>query len=324
MKIGKSLRHVSVVGLLVGGLVVAGTVSATGSRSTAQAAGSAPPVTFDGPVHIGNGRTIFLVCEGTGSPTVILESGYHDNGVLWPADEPTPPAVGPAVMPGLARTNRVCSYDRPGTLDYDKNPPTITTRSSPVPMPRPASSVVSDLHATLAAAHVPGPYVLVAHSMGGVFSLLYARTYPRQVAGLVLVDAFSPNIPRLFGADWPAYRRLLAHPGTTEDNKPGFEVINIDRSVAELAAAPPLRKGLPLVVLSKTEPFPIPETVKDVSATKLDRIWNKTQNQLVTLEPNTPHLIATGSDHYVQVRQPDLVIAAARLVIGRAEASPAH
>jgi len=223
-------------------------------------------------------------------------------------------------MPGEATTNRVCSYDRPGTLDYSKNPPTITTRSSPVPMPRTAAAVVSELHATLAAAHVPGPYVLVGHSMGGLFSLLYARTFSDQVAGLVLVDAFSPNIPKLFGAGWPAYRRLLAHPGTAEDNKPGFEVIDVDRSVAELAAAPPLRKGLPLAVLSKTEPFALPQNVKGVSSAKLERIWKKTQDQLVALEPNTPHIIATGSDHYVQVRQPDTVIAAVRLVIGRAVA----
>lgn len=84
--------------------------------------------------------------------------------------------------------------------------------------------------------------------------------------------------------------------------------------------AAPLRKGLPLVELSKTEPFALPQNVKGVSAAKLQRIWNKTQDQLVSLEPNTPHIIATGSDHYVQVRQPDTVIAAIRLVIGRAVA----
>jgi hypothetical protein len=143
----------------------------------------------------------------------------------------------------------------------------------------------------------------------------------RSPTGLVLVDTFSPNIPKLFGAGWPAYQRVLAHPGTAEDNKPGFEVIDIDRSVDELAAAAPLRKGLPLVVLSKTEPFPLPKNVKGVSSAKLERIWNKTQAQLVKLEPHTPRMVATGSDHYVQVRQPDLVIAATRLVIERAKAS---
>jgi pimeloyl-ACP methyl ester carboxylesterase len=161
--------------------------------------------------------------------------------------------------------------------------------------------------------------VLVGHSLGGLFTLLYARTYPEQVAGLVLVDAFSPNIPKLFGAGWPAYERVLADPGIPQAKEPGFEVINIDRSVAELEAAAPLRQGLPLVVLSKTEPFPLPQSAKGVPATKLERIWNEIQDQLVTLEPNTPHIIATGSDHYIQVCQLDLVIAATRLVTARAE-----
>jgi hypothetical protein len=120
-----------------------------------------PRVTFDGPVN--HGRAILLFCEGTGRPAVVMESGYRDNGALWSEADPVPPAVGPAAMPGLASINRVCSYDRSGTLDYSKNPPTIRTRSSPVPMPHMAAAVASDLHATLAAAHVPGPYVLVGH-----------------------------------------------------------------------------------------------------------------------------------------------------------------
>jgi hypothetical protein len=70
------------------------------------------------------------------------------------------------------------------------------------------------------------------------------------------------------------------------------------------------------VVLSKTEPFPLPPGT-GVSPARLQRVWNETQNQLPALEPNTPHMIATGSDHYLQVREPDLVMAATRLVTGR-------
>lgn len=168
----------------------------------------------------------------------MLQSGYHDNAALWSQADTTPPAVGPAVFPGISTTSRVCAYDRPGTLDYTKNPPAITTRSSPVPMPRTAGDVVRELHTLLARASIPPPYVLVGHSLGGLFTLLYARTYPDHVVGLVLVDAFSPEIPAMFGAAWPAY------------------------------------------------------------------------------------LIATGSDHYIQVRQPDVVISATRLVIERSRHAP--
>jgi hypothetical protein len=79
------------------------------------------------------------------------------------------------------------------------------------------------------------------------------------------------------------------------------------------AAAPPLRTGMPLVVLSKTKPFPLPAGQKGVSAARLRKVWNQTQNELPALEPGTPHMIATGSDHYIQVREPDRVIAATRL-----------
>jgi len=303
------LALVFAVGL--GGSPVSASVSVSTSR---------PVPAYDGPVRLGDGRTVYLHCEGTGSPTIVLESGYHDNAQLWSEAEPTPPAAGLAVFPGLARTNRVCAYDRPGTLDYSKQPPTITTRSSAVAMPRSAAAVVADLHATLAKARIRGPYVLVAHSLGGLFALLYARTYPAQIRGVVLVDAFSPTVPALFGENWPAYRSVLSKPGTSEDDKPGFEVIDVDRSVTELNAANPLRPDLPLVVISKTEPFPLPPDVSGFTPAQLEQVWTQAQNQLTTLEPHTPHIIATGSDHYVQVRQPDVVIAAARLVIHRAAA----
>src|SRR5690349_10969560 len=110
-------------------------------------------------VDIGAGRSIFLECRGQGTPTIVLESGYHDSSDPWTLTDATNPAVGPAVLPGLAATHRVCAYDRPGTLRYT-NPVAITDRSSPAPMPRTAKDVVSDLHALLAAAQVPGPYVL--------------------------------------------------------------------------------------------------------------------------------------------------------------------
>ena len=67
--------------------------------------------------------------------------------------------------------------------------PSLRSRSDPVPQPRTARDLVADLHALLHAAAVPGPYVLVGHSLGGVVVRLYASTYPDEVAGLVLVDA---------------------------------------------------------------------------------------------------------------------------------------
>ncbi|CDO86210.1 hypothetical protein AWC29_29630 [Mycobacterium triplex] len=270
---------------------------------------------FAGPIEIGNGRHLYLECHGRGSPTVILESGYHNSSDPWSQSYADPPAVGPGVLPALADEHRVCAYDRPGTLRFP-DPPSITDRSSPVAMPRTARDVVQDLHALLAAAHIPGPYVLVGHSLGGLFIRLYAQTYPEQVRALAFVDAFPIEIPSLMGSDWPIYRRQLDMPLPQFANADSFEEIDIDKSVAQVAEAPPF-PPVPTVVLTRTEPFAIPGTVSAEQGANLERAWREATEALIALRPQTPHLIATGSDHFVQIHQPDLVAAGVRLVIQR-------
>ena len=293
----------------------------------------APPVSgaagdFAQSVDIGQGRRVYLECHGADAPgasTVVLISGYHDSGDVWAVDEAiAPPAVGPAVPTGLARTHRVCSYDRPGTLRYavDGNP--LTDRSSPVPQPRTAADTVAELHAVLLAAHVPGPFVLTAHSLGGLFARLYAQTYPGDVDGIVFVDAFSATVPAVFGARWPLYRDdvLGATPAGTQLGAPGAEKIDIDASVAQVAAAPPLRP-MPIAVLTKTEPFatslPLPPQLPSAD---LNRLYESAQSSLVALEPGTPQTFATGDAHYIQWQSPDLVIAATDIVSNRVAAQP--
>ncbi|MEC4762566.1 alpha/beta hydrolase [Mycobacterium sherrisii] len=270
---------------------------------------------FAGPIEIGNGRHLYLECHGRGSPTVILDSGYHNSSDPWGQSDAAAPAVGPAVLPALADEHRVCAYDRPGTLRYPD--PTITDRSSPVPMPRTAHDVVEDLHALLTAAHIPGPYVLAGHSLGGLFVRLYAQTYPEQVRGVVFVDAFGAEIPGLLGSAWPVYRQQLDEPLPQFATAPTFEVIDIDKSVAQVAAAPPF-PPVPTVVLTRTEPFAVPGTVSAEQSAQLEDAWRGGTSALIGLRPQTPHLIATGSDHFIQIHQPDLVVAGVRLVMQRA------
>ena len=284
-----------------------------GGPSTTAATGE-----LGGPVDIGGGRSLHLHCTGRGEPTVILESGYHDSSDLWSVSEPTPPAVGPSVQERLSRHTRVCSYDRPGTLvrsGPEGDQVAVTERSTAVPMPRPASAAVADLHALIAAAGLPTPVVLVAHSMGGLLARLHAATHPEEVAGVVFVDAFPAELREAMGALWADYVDLLAHPGTPLDDEPAFEVFDVDASIDEVLAAGPL-PDIPLAVISKTEPFPLPPT--DPMSVALEQAWVDTSADLVTLGEGTPHVLATGSDHYVQVRQPDLVAATALLVVERA------
>lgn len=217
---------------------------------------------------------------------------------------------------GVTRFTRVCGYDRPGTIRYT-DPPTLTTRSTPVEMPRTLPGAANDLRELLRRSGIRGPYALVGHSWGGMIVRLFAQTHPSEVAGLVLVDAFGTNIRSLFGPDlWPAYADLLNHPGTPLDSDPSFETYEVDGAIDAILQGPALPR-VPLAVMSKTEPFATAPGVSPVLLSKLEEVSPHVQHELVQLEPQTPHILATGSDHYVQIHDPDLTIATIRLIVDR-------
>jgi pimeloyl-ACP methyl ester carboxylesterase len=286
------------------------------SGCTTTVAAAQPPATDAGrAVDIGGGRHLWMECTGAGGPTIVLESGYHDSADLWTETDATAPAAGPAVMPALAAGHRVCRYDRPGTLRYGETV-SITDRSSPVPMPRTAQNVVDDLHALLAASGEPGPYVLVAHSMGGLFGRLYAQQHPDQVQALLFVDAFPIEIPALAGAEWPTYRKVLNSPAAQFAADPAFETIDVDASVTQVEAAPAF-PAIPIAVLTKTQPFPFPPDAPAGLSALLDRIWPEGALKLAALRPQTPQTVVNGSDHYIHVHQPDVVVATTELLLHR-------
>src|SRR5881398_201173 len=187
---------------------------------------------FAGPVEIGKGRKMYLECRGSGSPTVILEAGYRNDAAIW--STPLEPGMS-TVFPQVAKLTRVCAYDRPGTfLDASH-----LGRSTAVPMPRTARDLVSDLHTLLQTAHVPPPYVIAAHSFGGIFARLYASTYPNEVVGMVVVDALSEKVRSgLTPEQWKLYLNF----GFTKST-PGFEgykeieTLDVDASLDQIEKA---------------------------------------------------------------------------------------
>jgi pimeloyl-ACP methyl ester carboxylesterase len=121
-------------------------------------------------VDIG-GRTLNIDCSGEGSPTVIfLPTRFGGYGGYI------------KVRPQVAKFTRVCWYDRAGE-----------GWSDPPPAPPTSFSITNDLHELLQRAPVPGPYILVGHSIGGDFARIYAGRFPAEVAGLVLVDSANPD-----------------------------------------------------------------------------------------------------------------------------------
>jgi pimeloyl-ACP methyl ester carboxylesterase len=279
--------------------------------------------TFSGQISIGGGRRLYLRCAGRGSPTVVMDSGIHDSSDPWTLTQTTfPVPSSPSVFQGVARFTHVCIYDRPGTIRYTQ-PPALTTRSTPVPMPRQLPNVAADLHRLLMRAGLRAPIVLVAHSMAGLIDRYFAQTYRREVLGMVLVDAFNTDIKPLFGTLWPRYDHLLNFPGTPLEHQPGWETIDIDGAIRDVERAKPLPR-MPLAVISKTKQFSLPPGFPKDVAKKLLRVWPITQNRLVSLEPQTPHIFATGSGHYVQLHDPDLVTSTIRLIFNRVRRLHGH
>jgi pimeloyl-ACP methyl ester carboxylesterase len=260
-------------------------------------------------IDVGSGRRMYLECHGQGGPTVVFESGYPIDGTVW--------SLG-GVFEAVAGFTRACVYDRPGTQAEEHR-----ARSDAAPQPRTALDVVTDLHALLQAASEPGPYVFVAHSIGGLFVRLYASTYPDEVAGMVLVDTSSEDqVDRFKQITPPELVDSFVLPSQNPPADaiaayPQIERILIEESSNQVRAAvaqQPMRP-MPLVVLTRGIPTAEGELPPGIPADALDDIWQQLQRQLAQLVPGARQVIATKSGHYIQLSQPELVIDATRAVV---------
>jgi pimeloyl-ACP methyl ester carboxylesterase len=272
---------------------------------------------FTGLVDIG-GRSLYMECRGQGSPTVILEAGFRSRADYWTDDLIQPDAPRTMVFPGVAAYTRVCAYDRPGTTTFIDGT-LLPSRSEPVTMPRTALESVHDLHALLQAAMAPGPYVLVGHSYGGMFARLYASTYPSEVVGMVLVDAFSEGLEDQMTPDqWAAYEELFQPVPEALAGYEDLEFTDLDTSASQVreATAVSLLRPQPLVVLSRGQAMEMPADLPGgLTGEGLEHAWSIEQDRLAALLPDAKHVIAHESEHYIQLQQPELVIAAVREVV---------
>lgn len=251
------------------------------------------------------GYRLHINCTGSGSPTVVIDTGWGDASAGWGW-----------VQPEVAKITRICTYDRAG-MGW----------SEVSPQPRTAREFAKELHILLANANESGPFVLVGHSLAGYTMRVYAHDYPEDVAGLVLIDpqnlstsgvatpqpAPKPgktSLPALIARvglvrllsgvnkdlpqqDQQAYKALSVTPRwvqTALDESRGMTEGGAQaRSVTTLG-------DLPLILLSRG---------KDMDADTI-----ASQARYLQLSTNSEHLIADNSGHNIQIEQPEAAISA--------------
>jgi pimeloyl-ACP methyl ester carboxylesterase len=252
---------------------------------------------------------LHLLCKGSAGPTVVIEQGAGElSRFWWP------------VQNQIAEFASVCSYDRAGFA-----------WSEPSRQRRTIEDRADELHTLLANAGEPGPYILVAHSYGGLIVRSFARKYPDKVAGLVLVDTpeeasiFQPDVLDFYskvrlmnGAVGIAARfgvlRLLKH--WIPLDRLGFwlehpseyaalcdELASLERTPLSNRSSPGAGSlgALPVAVITHGLPFPGPFAI-------LEKNWSEGQTRLAALSTNSLLITARNSNHMIEIDEPDVVV----------------
>jgi pimeloyl-ACP methyl ester carboxylesterase len=261
-------------------------------------------------VNIGTHR-LHIHCTGKGSPTVVMDAGWGDA-----SDKLRP------LQARIAQETRVCVYDRAG---YGS--------SEPGPMPRYGRQVAGELKSLLEKAGIPGPYVLVGHSLGGLNMQVFAGQYPRLVAGMVLIEP-SP-LPFILGQAFPElYQRAKQEasnmlPMAEQARKASslkearfFETLAsehemmLSETAQQLAAVESFGK-VPLIVMGAGRPQP---AFGDQSQA-FQKFWIESGQALARKSTRGTFVLVQESGHYIYLDVPDSVLEAIRQVIKQSRRS---
>jgi pimeloyl-ACP methyl ester carboxylesterase len=270
-----------------------------------------PPGRF----YMVGGKSMHLNCAGTGTRTIVAEAGSGEDSLTWIL-----------LQNSLSRTYRFCSYDRAGT-----------GWSEPQPGVRDAMAISSQLHELLKTAHEQGPFVLLGHSLGGLYIREYAQQYPSDISALIFLDAATPGAYEGKAADALGLGQSTLRQLTTfsfpvwamevsgyarlkhlcSDFPPILSSIQglfkADQCIPsqdaeqryEAAALPSderevsnLPGTLPVLVLSEDK-SPVLQTPEAFTT------WNMLQDSLLRLYPKSYRVIAANSDHFLQTDCPN-------------------
>lgn len=227
------------------------------------------------------------VIRGHGTPTVVFENGLGAHLEWWAK-----------VLPEVARESRTFAYNRPGT-----------GASAVSSTPRDGRTIAEELRRTLREKNIAPPYVLVGHSLGGLYMQLFARAYPQEVAGLVLVDSTHPQQMTGAGAreNWPTWLKLALDVTTSAVAQKELDAV--PATGAQMLALPPYT-GKPVIVLSAKEPM------SETSA--LARDANAKRVDIARLHPGSKQ-VWVDSGHAIPLEKPLAVVDAIREVLAGAQ-----
>ncbi len=229
------------------------------------------------------GRSLRYILRGEGAPTVVIDQG---SGISAERSFLSPYPLGWGhVFKEIAKSTRVLMHDRAG-LGWSYEPPT----------PRSCSQLVKDLRAVLRDADATPPYVLVGHSIGGFNVRLFAKQYPDEVAGVVLVDSSHPD-------QWSRFARILPRQALSEpadlrlfrqkpDPQSTPERIDFMGCVDEMRTVGTLGDK-PLVVVSRSpHALRVPGLPEEL-AERIEQVWAQMQRELLQLSTRSSQVIGT-------------------------------
>jgi pimeloyl-ACP methyl ester carboxylesterase len=240
-----------------------------GTSTAGSAAAATVPIS--GLFDVG-GHKLYLSCRGTGSPTIVFESGMENNHATWRSI--------PYSLP-----SRTCVYARVNVSPSDR----VAARHT-------GADSVLELHTLLDVAAVPGPYLLVGHSFGGLLAVMYAGTYPADVVGLVLLD---PTLP-----DSDEVDKLLP-----EADRAAF-IAEIAKKTEKVDFFETLEQAKPLVAKIPDIPVLFLASTRQegpVQAEKIVAAGRKAQQRFVDALPQG-ELRRVDTGHFIQQDAPQLVI----------------
>ncbi len=240
-----------------------------------------------------DGHKMEIVRAGHGGPTVVFEPGVTDLR-LWSG-----------IQPRIAEFTGTLSYSHFGL-----------GRSGPAPGARSAPGIVAELHELLQHTGAKPPYVLVGHSMGGLYARVFAITYPTEVAGLVLVDAVHERqvieFTRLDPAGFTRRRELglASLEPAQRAEMDGLAPILVASGILGIPGKVP---DVPMVVLTSL-------TSVSSQAPGAVKIWRDLHEELFQSTTYGMHIVTAKSGHGIQKDEPNLVVNAIRWVVDAARA----